>query len=164
MTLTSRSTPARLTAPATDKLPRLILLGLLMLYIVAGLFGRDPWKTDDVASLASMLTALESGVPAWLLPRVGASVLADAGPIVTWLGAVLIYLFEPLLSPITTYRFSNLIWFGLMSWTAWYGAYLLGRRPESQPLALPFGGEPSEKDYGRMLADVALLLLLGSAG
>lgn len=164
MTPTARSTPARLTAPATDKLPRLILLSLLVLYIVAGLFGRDPWKTDDVASLASMVTALEAGPSAWLLPRVGGSVLADAGPIVTWLGAALIYLFDPWLSPITTYRFTNLIWFGLMSWTVWYGTYLLGRRPESQPLALPFGGEPSEKDYGRMLADVALLLLLGTAG
>ena len=164
MMTSSRSTPARLTAPATDKLPRVLLLALLVLYIVAGLFGRDPWKIDDVASLASMLSALQYGYAAWLLPQVGPSILADGGPIVTWVGASLIYLLDPWLSPITTYRFTNLLWFGLMAWTLWYGAYLLGRRPETQPLALPFGGEPSEKDYGRMLADVALLLLLGTAG
>ena len=160
----TRSTPARLTAPATDKLPRLLLLFLLVLYIVAGLFGRDPWKIDDVASLASMLSALQYGYTAWLLPQVGPSILADGGPMVTWMGASLIYLLDSWVNPIITYRFSNLVWFALMAWALWYGAYLLGRRPETQPLALPFGGEPSEKDYGRMLADVALLLMLGTAG
>ena len=160
----TRSTPARLTAPATDKLPRLLLLSLLVLYIVAGLFGRDPWKIDDVASLASMLSALQYGLTAWFLPQVGPSILADGGPIVTLVGASIIFLTDAWISPIITYRFTNLLWFALMAWTLWYGAYLLGRRPETQPLALPFGGEPAEKDYGRMLADVALLLLLGTAG
>jgi 4-amino-4-deoxy-L-arabinose transferase-like glycosyltransferase len=46
----------------------------------------------------------------------------------------------------------------------WYGTYLLGRRTEAQPLALPFGGEPSVKDYGRLLADAATLLLLATVG
>src|SRR5690606_8823428 len=34
----------------------------------------------------------------------------------------------------------------------------------AQPLALPFGGQPSEADYGRMLADAALLLLIATLG
>ncbi|HTJ99702.1 MAG TPA: glycosyltransferase, partial [Bordetella sp.] len=54
----SRTTPARLTATATVKLPRLALLGLAFAYIVFGLFMRDPWKTDDVVGLATMLTAV----------------------------------------------------------------------------------------------------------
>jgi len=49
-------------------------------------------------------------------------------------------------------------------WALWGGTYLLGRRPEAQPLALPFGGEPKARDYGRLLADVALLLLVATAG
>ncbi len=48
--------------------------------------------------------------------------------------------------------------------SVWYGTYLLGRRQEAQPLALPFGGEPPPRDYGRMLADAALLLLVATVG
>ena len=64
----SRSTPARLTVQATAKLPRLVLLGLSLIYIVAGLFMRDPWKTHDVVGLATMITALREGGMTWLLP------------------------------------------------------------------------------------------------
>src|SRR5690606_11583806 len=48
--------------------------------------------------------------------------------------------------------------------SVWYGTYLLGRRPEPQPLALPFGGEPTPSAYGRMIADAALLLLVATVG
>src|SRR3546814_9999894 len=51
-----------------------------------------------------------------------------------------------------------------MLWSIWYGTYLLGRRPEPQPLALPFGGEPTVRDYGRMIADAALLLIVATVG
>ncbi|MGP1614820.1 MAG: hypothetical protein ACTS5Y_07190, partial [Pollutimonas bauzanensis] len=47
-------------------------------------------------------------------------------------------------------RLPNLLWFGLLTGSVWYGSYLLGRRPEPQPLALPFGGEPTVRDYGRI--------------
>src|SRR3546814_18377445 len=51
-----------------------------------------------------------------------------------------------------------------MLWSIWYGTYLLGRRPEPQPLALPFGGEPTVRDYGRMIADAVLLLIVATVG
>ncbi|SPU53816.1 membrane protein [Bordetella trematum] len=57
----TRSTPARLTVSATAKLPRLVLLGLSLVYIVAGLIMRDPWKTDDAVGVATMVTALREG-------------------------------------------------------------------------------------------------------
>ncbi|KDB97324.1 hypothetical protein AZ18_3437, partial [Bordetella bronchiseptica D993] len=37
---------------------------------MAGLFMRDPWKTDDVVGLATMVTALREGGMTWLLPQV----------------------------------------------------------------------------------------------
>ena len=37
-----------------------MLYVLAFAYIVAGLFGRDPWKTDDVVGLATMLSALQN--------------------------------------------------------------------------------------------------------
>ncbi|MDX3986785.1 MAG: glycosyltransferase [Achromobacter sp.] len=160
----SFSTPARLTSVATAKLPRLILLGLALAYIVAGLFMRDPWKTDDAVGLATMITAIREGGITWLLPQVGLLAHAEEGPLITWVGAVCIWLFGPFIGDITAGRLPNLLWFGITASSVWYGTYLLGRRSEAQPLALPFGGEPEPRDYGRMLADAALLLLLATVG
>ncbi|WMD23489.1 glycosyltransferase [Achromobacter seleniivolatilans] len=160
----SLSTPARLTSVATAKLPRLILLGLALAYIVAGLFMRDPWKTDDAVGLATMITAIREGGITWLLPQVGHLAHAEEGPLITWVGAICIWLFGPFIGDITAGRLPNLLWFGITAMSVWYGTYLLGRRAEAQPLALPFGGEPEPRDYGRMLADAALLLLLATVG
>lgn len=149
---------------ATAKLPRLILLGLALAYIVAGLFMRDPWKTDDAVGLATMITAIREGGITWLLPQVGHLAHAEEGPLITWVGAICIWLFGPFIGDITAGRLPNLLWFGITATSVWYGTYLLGRRAEAQPLALPFGGEPEPRDYGRMLADAALLLLLATVG
>ncbi len=149
---------------ATAKLPRLILLGLALAYIVAGLFMRDPWKTDDAVGLATMITAIREGGITWLLPQVGLLAHAEEGPLITWVGAICIWLFGPFIGDITAGRLPNLLWFGITAASVWYGTYLLGRRSEAQPLALPFGGEPEPRDYGRMLADAALLLLLATVG
>ncbi|CAB3671827.1 hypothetical protein LMG3431_03885 [Achromobacter pestifer] len=149
---------------ATAKLPRLILLGLSLAYILAGLFMRDPWKTDDAVGLATMITAIREGGITWLLPQVGHLAHAEEGPLITWVGAISIWLFGPFVGDITAGRLPNLLWFGITATSVWYGTYLLGRRAEAQPLALPFGGEPAPRDYGRMLADAALLLLLATVG
>ena len=160
----TRSTPARLTASATAKLPRLVLLGLALAYILAGLFMRDPWKTDDAVGLATMITALREGGVAWLWPQVGQLAHAEEGPLITWIGAICMQLFGPWLGDIVAGRLPNLLWFAMTTGSVWYGTYLVGRRAEAQPLALPFGGEPAARDYGRMLADAALLLLLATVG
>lgn len=125
---------------------------------------RDPWKTDDVVGLATMLTAVREGGDAWLLPQVGHLAYAQDGPLITWVGAALMWLLGPVIGYIQAGRLPNLLWFGLASACIWYGTYLIGRRREAQPLALPFGGEPHPRDYGRMLADAALLLLIATVG
>jgi 4-amino-4-deoxy-L-arabinose transferase-like glycosyltransferase len=168
----SLSTPARLTATATVKLPRLFLLVVGVIYILAGLFFRDPWKTDDVVGLATMMTALNDGGNAWLMPQIGTLAHAQDGPLTMWVGAFCIWAFSPFFELFTTpldatiiaSRLPNFLWFGLLTSSIWYGTYLLGRRPEPQPLALPFGGEPTVQDYGRMIADAALLLIVATVG
>nr|WP_249364015.1 glycosyltransferase [Bordetella trematum] len=125
---------------------------------------RDPWKTDDAVGVATMVTALREGGLTWLLPQVGQLAHAQEGPMITWVGAISIWLFGPLLGDITAARLPNLLWFAMAASSVWYGTYLLGRRQEAQPLALPFGGEPEPRDYGRMLADAALLLLVATVG
>jgi 4-amino-4-deoxy-L-arabinose transferase-like glycosyltransferase len=160
----TQSTPARLTANASAKLPRLVLLILAVAYVLAGLYGRDPWKTDDVLSLATMLSALQSPGTDWLVPHLGDLKLTQDGPLSMWVGAILIHLFSPMFGEIGASRLINLLWFGITLSCVWYGTYLLGRRNEAQPLALPFGGEPTVKDYGRLIADVAALLFLATGG
>lgn len=167
-----RSTPARLTATAAAKLPRLFLAAVGLVYILAGLFYRDPWKTDDVTGLATMLTALSGQEHAWLLPQIGHLAQAQDGPLITWVGAIFIEIFRPFFelffnpldSAIIASRLPNILWFSILTASIWYGTYLLGRRTEAQPLALPFGGEPDTRDYGRMLADAALLLIVATVG
>src|SRR5690606_20463548 len=93
----ARATPARLTATATIKQPRLFLLGVGLVYIFAALFFRDPWKTDDVAALATMLTALYGpGDHAMLLPQIGSLAYAQDGPLITWVGVFFIKVFSPI--------------------------------------------------------------------
>ena len=153
-----------MTAPATLKLPRLVLFALAAAYISAGLFGRDPWKIDDVLNLATMLSALRGDGAGWLIPHIGALELPQDGPLVTWVGAFSIYVLGPWLGDISASRIVNVLWFSMTMISIWYGTYLLGRRTEAQPLPLPFGGEPTVKDYGRLLADTAVLLWLATIG
>jgi len=170
VSLLQQTTPARLTEPATRKLPRVALLIVGVLYIFAGLFFRHPWKTDDLTGLATMLDAYHES--AWLLPQIGNFAFAQEGPLITWVGAISIAIFSPLFglftdplsAQITAARLPNILYFFLLLWGVWHGTYLLARRPECQPLPLPFGGEPHPRDYGRMLADVAFLFIIATIG
>lgn len=157
-------TPVRLMASATERLSVVWLLLVAALYILLGLFDRDPWKTDDVVGLATMLSAMHGISEAWLIPHIGASVLVQNGPLPVWVGAGFMGLFDAIAQPLTAARISVVFWFALMLWSLWYGTYLLGRRSEAQPLALPFGGEPTPREYGRLLADISALFLLSTVG
>ncbi|HYD97573.1 MAG TPA: glycosyltransferase, partial [Noviherbaspirillum sp.] len=57
--------PVRLPAAATNALPRRVLFALCLLYILPGLFGRDPWKTEDAAGFGIMWTMAQGGLDDW---------------------------------------------------------------------------------------------------
>ncbi|HYC41407.1 MAG TPA: glycosyltransferase [Noviherbaspirillum sp.] len=156
--------PVRLPASATNALPRWALFGLCLLYILPGLFGRDPWKTDDAAAFGVMWTMANGGLEDWLWPHIVGLPAADKGPLAFWIGALCIKLFGPLIGDPLAARIATVGFFLLGSLAVWYTTYLLGRRPEAQPLRLAFGGQPEPSDYGRTLADGALLIYLGCLG
>jgi 4-amino-4-deoxy-L-arabinose transferase-like glycosyltransferase len=156
--------PVRLPASATHTLPRWVLFALCLLYIVPGLIGRDPWKTEDAASFGVMWTMAHGGLSDWLYPHIVGLPMAEKGPLAYWLGAISIKLFGWLLGDPLAARVATLIFFLIGSTTVWYTTYLLGRRTEAQPLRLAFGGQPEPRDYGRTLADGALLIYLGCLG
>ncbi|TCS36571.1 4-amino-4-deoxy-L-arabinose transferase-like glycosyltransferase [Paucimonas lemoignei] len=156
--------PVRLPASATNPLPRWGLLLLCLLYILSGLIGRDPWKQEDAAGFGIMWTMANGTWQDWLAPHIVGLSMPQEGPLAYWIGALCIKLFGWLLGDVLAARLATIIFFLLGSIAVWYGTYVLGRRPEAQPLRLAFGGQPEPKDYGRTLADGALLIYLGCLG
>lgn len=156
--------PVRLPAAATRALPRWLLLLLCALYIVPGLVGRDPWKTVDAASFGVMWTMAQGNFSDWLAPNIVGFATPDRGPLAFWVGAIFIKLFGGIVGDILATRLSALMFFLIGAASVWYSTYLLGRRPEAQPMRLAFGGQPDPRSYGRTLADGALLIYLGCLG
>lgn len=156
--------PVRLSAAATIALPRWSILALCLLYILPGLIGRDPWKGDDASSFGIMWTMAHGGLNDWLWPHIVGLPMPEEGPLAFWLGALCIKLFGQLMGDPMAARLSTGLTFLLGSVSVWYSTYLLGRRSEAQPLKLAFGGQPEPKDFGRTLADGALLIYLGCLG
>ncbi|WP_133648942.1 ArnT family glycosyltransferase [Paraburkholderia flava] len=154
----------RLTASATSALPRWLLLTICIVYASFGLFGRDPWKNEDAAGFGVMWTMATGHVRDWLLPNLVGKYITSEGPLGYWLGAGSIRALAPWVDASNASR----VFTGLLFCTAcafvWYAAYLLGRRPEVQPFKYAFGGEPEPRDFGRTLADGALLILLACFG
>jgi 4-amino-4-deoxy-L-arabinose transferase-like glycosyltransferase len=155
--------PVRLAAAATLALPRWALFGLGLLYILPGLIGRELWK-EDAGSFGIMWTMAQGTAADWFAPNLAGLPIPDEGPLAFWLGAICIELFEWAVGGAMAARLSNIGIFVLGTMSVWYAAFHLGRRPEAQPLRLAFGGQPEPNDYGRTLADTAVLIYLGCLG
>jgi 4-amino-4-deoxy-L-arabinose transferase-like glycosyltransferase len=165
MSFTHRPSPARVSTAAAAAFPRWALFGLLAVYIVTGLFGRDPWVVgDDAEGFGLMWTMAHGSATDWLLPNINGEWIAQEGPLPFWVGALLIKLFGPWLGDAAAARLSAVIWILLTTGALWYATYRLARRDEAQPVVFAFGGEARPRDYGRMLADIAVLLVIGTIG
>ncbi len=156
--------PVRLPASATLALPRWAMFALALLYILPGLIGREPWKNDDAASFGVMWTMAHGAWQDWLWPNIAGMAMPEEGPLAFWLGALSIKLFGPVLGDVLGARVVTVFIFLLGALSLWYTTFNLGRRPEAQPLKLAFGGQPEPDDFGRTLADAALLIYLGCLG
>ncbi len=156
--------PVRLPAAATLALPRWGLVALCLLYILPGILRRDPWKTDDAAGFGIMWTMAHGSLADWLSPNIAGMMMPNEAPLAFWVGAVLIKLFGWLLTDAVAARMSILLFFAIGAAAVWRTAFVLGRRNEAQPLKLAFGGQPAAIDYGRTLADGALLIYLACLG
>ena len=154
----------RLTAAATSTLPRFVLVLITAIYGLLGIFGRDPWKNDDAAGFGAMWTLANGSWIDWLLPHIDGRSEILAGPLPYWFGASLIGVFGPLMGPTNAAGLYSATCFFLSCIAIWHASYLLGRRPEVQPSAFALGGQPKPRDYGRTLADSALMIFLACVG
>ena len=164
MSFEHRPSPARVTEAAAAKLPRWMFFSLLAVYIVPGLFARDPWSLEDASAFGVMWTMAHGGAAEWWLPSVVGEPLPEEGPLPFWIGALMIRLFGGVFGDIVAARLVTVLWFVLATISLWYATYRLARRPEAQPVAFAFGGEANPRDYGRTLADIAVLLMLATIG
>lgn len=156
--------PVQLTQAATRSLSRRVLFAILVIYALAGLFGRDPWKNDDAAGFGVIWTMAHGDWIDWLQPNIVGRPEASAAPLAYWPGAAMVRLAGDLIGDANAARLAIGLLFGATCALLWYGTYLLGRRAEVQPFAYVFGGHPDSRAYGRTLADGALLVLLACAG
>ena len=156
--------PFLVTPLQAAKMPRWLLLLLCVLYVVPGLVGRDPWRSEDAAGFGIVWTMARApeGVLDWLMPNVLGAPVTQEGPLPFWLGAVAVRLL-PGLSPDAVFRFVAMGWLAGLLAGIWYATWLLARRHDVQPADL-FGASASRRAYGRAVADSAVLVTLATFG
>ena len=159
-----RPSPAHVTRAAAAKLPRLVLLALLVLFIFPGLLDRGIWTVREGAAVGEMVEMARGDYVSWLFPMASGLVVADHGPLSLWVGAFFVRLFDGLLSPVTAARLTATLWFAVTTGSIWYGTWYLARRGEAQPSASIFMGSATYRDYGRLVADAATLFFIALFG
>ena len=154
----------KLTAAATAAIPRTIIFALTLVYGLAGLFQRDPWKNEDAIGFGVMWNMHHGNIQDWLIPHLSGRSLSLGAPLPYWLGTISMELFGQFIGLSNAARLYSAFCFFTAALAIWYATYLLGRRNEVQPMALALGGQPKSKNYGMTLADGALLIFLACVG
>ena len=154
--------PFLVTELQAGKLPRWALLLLCLLYIVPGFAGRDPWRYGDAAGFGVALTMARGDASDWLLPNVAGESVHDAGPLPFWVGAAFARML-PFVTEHTAVRGVAAAGIALLFVAIWYATYSLSKRPGLMP-SDPFGASAKRVDFGRALADCALLVLMATLG
>src|SRR5438094_2596339 len=127
----------RITLPLAPALFALLVLA----YLLPGLVGHDPWKTEDAIGIGIVHQMLQHGN--WIVPHLAGEPFLEDGPFHYWLAALTAKLFGPLLEPHNGARVASGV---LMAAT------------------LAFVHLSARELYGRTGALGAVLTLLGSLG
>lgn len=156
-------TPAIVPQSAVRRLPRLALWLFCAAYVLPGLFGREPWKGNEVTAFGHMLTLAE-GSSNWFNPAAWGQPPALDALLPYWLGAWAIELAPHWISASLAARLPFAALLGLTLAATWHGVYYLALSPQAQPVPFAFGGEAKPKDYARTIADGAVLGLIACLG
>lgn len=154
--------PFLVTGLQAGKLPRWGLWLLCLLYVVPGLPGRDPWRYDDAAGFGVAWSMATGHAGGWLMPAIAGEPVPDEGPLPFWLAALAIRLLPWLPAHTAAQAAAALSLFVLFA-ALWWATYRLARRPGVQP-ADPFDAKASAVDFGRAIADCAVLILMATVG
>jgi hypothetical protein len=166
-----------LAASAANRIPRWLLILIVLLYIGHGLFYRDPWRGDDMLGVALARTTAEGLMRGdfylLLLPQLGDLAWNQQGPLWTALLAIFMlpaYFWAAITaSPVPIHLLDDLaripvalaIALGLIA--VWKATDRFARRREAQPVD-PLGLGPRASAFGKTLGDCALLLTIAALG
>lgn len=145
------------------RLPRVALWLFCLAYVLPGFMGRDPWRSQDMASFGMMGELVAGNSSWWQLSWLG------RGPDVPallpyWLGAWSMQIAPNWVAPDFAARIPFAFLLGLTLLATWYAVYYLARRDAAQPVPFAFGGEAQPVDYARALADGGLLAMIAMLG
>jgi hypothetical protein len=155
--------PAIVSQSAAIRFPRIPLLLLCAAYVLSGFFGRDAWKSEDMAALGYM-AELANGTTYWLKPTLMGASADNPALLPYWIGAVMLQMTPDWIAADFSVRipFGMLLAIAMLS--TWYATYYLARSPQAQPVAFAFGGEALPKDYSRAVADGGVLAFMACLG
>jgi 4-amino-4-deoxy-L-arabinose transferase-like glycosyltransferase len=128
-----RRIPIPLPAPA--------LALLVAAFILPGLVGHDPWKTEDAVGFGVVWQMVQDG--GWLTPRLAGEPWYDDGPLYFWVAALFVKTLGALLPAHDAARFAS-------------ASFIL--------LALWFVRLASRELYGRVQGDLSALAFMGCLG
>ncbi len=155
--------PALVPQDAVRRLPRLALVGFVCVYVMAGFWGREPWKTIDMGSLGIMLD-LAHGVAHWSHPTFLGQPAQAPALLPYWLGAIVLKWAPSSWDAVVLTRIPYVLMLMLTLFATWRAIELLAQSPAAQPVAFAFGGEARPRDYARVMADAGLLALMACLG
>lgn len=121
--------------------PRFVVGLVCFVWMLPGLVGRDPWKSDEAVHFGIVYEMLTSGK--WLVPHLGGEAFLRFPPLYHWTAAASAFVFSPILALPDGARLINLA----------YGA-----------LAFVLTAATARRLYGADRDWVAVLLLVGSVG
>lgn len=156
-----------ITAANNTRLSRRLLWGLILLYILPGLFARTPWKPDDAVGFGQSFTFAQIPFSEWAFSSIGDRLYVEGGLLSAWLAGLLGKMAMAVGIPHNwlddAMRLGNVFWLVLAGWAIWNATYRLAKRVELQPED-PLGTAPTRVDYARAVADASVLCLLGTLG
>jgi hypothetical protein len=157
------TTPAVVAQAAVKRLPRAALLGLCVVYVLAGFIGRGGWKSADMAALGFM-AELATGRSNWWQPTLLGIASEYDALLPYWLGAWMLQLAPNADVALWLVRLPFALLLALAMAATWYGTYYLAKSPQAQPVAFAFGGQAQPNDYARTVADGGLLAFIACLG
>jgi 4-amino-4-deoxy-L-arabinose transferase-like glycosyltransferase len=122
-------------------LPALVLALLVAAFLLPGLVGHAPWKTEDAVGFGVLWHMLQNGQ--WLTPGLAGEDWFDDGPLYFWLAGLLVKALAFALPPHDAARFASALCVLLALW---------------------FVRLASRELYGRVQGDLSALAFMGSMG
>lgn len=128
-----RRIPIPLPAPA--------LALLVAAFLLPGLVGHDPWKTEDAVGFGVVWQMVQGG--GWLTPKLAGEFWYDDGPLYFWVAALFVKGLGGVLAPHDAARFASALFVLLSLW---------------------FVRLASRELYGRVQGDLSALAFMGCLG